>query len=63
MNYTPDRIEEMKIELFDYKVSVLQGDGCMFDTASVIAREEIDQKDDGQIIELYEAVIGDKDDQ
>ena len=60
MNYTPDKIEEMKIELFDYKVSVLQGDGCMLDTATVIAREEIDQKDDGQIIELYEAVIGDK---
>ena len=60
MTYTEEQIEEMKIELFDYKVSVLQGDGCMIDTASVIAREEIDAKGDTQIIELYEAVIGEE---
>jgi hypothetical protein len=57
MTYTPEQLEEMRIELFGYKVSILEGDGCMIDTASVIAREEIDAKDDGQIIELYEAVI------
>ena len=57
MRYSPDRIKEMKDELFDLKVMILQDEGCMLDTASAIASDELDAKTDAEIIDLYEQAI------
>ena len=55
-------IEEKRLELFDFKLSIIMEEKNIFvDTASVIARREVDAMSDGEIEDLYGDVIDDGD--